>query len=98
MIRRPPISTLFPYTTLFRSVALPVGPGPGRPAVDGRGHWFSLPTGPPLTAERTSTRPPFGPGIAPLISSSPRSASTLWTVSDRVVVLTAPMQIGRAHV
>src|SRR3712207_7505946 len=75
MIRRPPISTLFPYTTLFRSVDLPVGPGPGRPAVDGRGHWFSLPTGPPLTAERTSTRPPFGPGIAPLISSSPRSRS-----------------------
>ena len=25
MIRRPPISTLFPYTTLFRSIALPVG-------------------------------------------------------------------------
>src|SRR3712207_7560066 len=25
MIRRPPRSTLFPYTTLFRSVALPVG-------------------------------------------------------------------------
>src|SRR5260370_25143722 len=26
MIRRPPRSTLFPYTTLFRSVALPVPP------------------------------------------------------------------------
>src|SRR2546421_1200762 len=25
MIRRPPRSTLFPYTTLFRSVAVPVG-------------------------------------------------------------------------
>src|SRR5688572_31077318 len=27
MIRRPPRSTLFPYTTLFRSAALPEGPG-----------------------------------------------------------------------
>src|SRR6516165_12240584 len=37
MIRRPPRSTLFPYTTLFRSR----GPGPGlrpaRPAAGGRG-------------------------------------------------------------
>src|SRR2546427_6120924 len=29
MIRRPPRSTLFPYTTLFRSVFLPVHPGFG---------------------------------------------------------------------
>src|SRR5256885_12929303 len=27
MIRRPPRSTLFPYTTLFRSAVLPVGAG-----------------------------------------------------------------------
>src|SRR2546430_6997071 len=27
MIRRPPRSTLFPYTTLFRSLALPLGTG-----------------------------------------------------------------------
>src|SRR5688572_32537597 len=25
MLRRPPISTLFPYTTLFRSVEIPMG-------------------------------------------------------------------------
>src|SRR2546430_16064818 len=31
MIRRPPRSTLFPYTTLFRSAHLPEG-GVGRPA------------------------------------------------------------------
>src|SRR5260370_32322116 len=31
MIRRPPRSTLFPYTTLFRSYdRLPLGEGPGR--------------------------------------------------------------------
>src|SRR5437867_10500179 len=29
MIRRPPRSTLFPYTTLFRSLALQQGPGAG---------------------------------------------------------------------
>src|SRR2546430_13623705 len=29
MIRRPPRSTLFPYTTLFRSVLDPGGAGPG---------------------------------------------------------------------
>src|SRR5437867_4978060 len=35
MIRRPPRSTLFPYTTLFRSPLLPV---PGAPACGGSGH------------------------------------------------------------
>src|SRR5256885_11641110 len=30
MIRRPPRSTLFPYTTLFRSGRPAAGPGPGR--------------------------------------------------------------------
>src|SRR3712207_7032780 len=30
MIRRPPRSTLFPYTTLFRSLRRPGGRGPGR--------------------------------------------------------------------
>src|SRR3712207_8085034 len=31
MIRRPPRSTLFPYTTLFRSVRGSAGPGRSRP-------------------------------------------------------------------
>src|SRR5438309_9344469 len=42
MIRRPPTSTLFPYTTLFRSQAVPLGEPPrqrsgcgGRPGTDG---------------------------------------------------------------
>src|SRR2546426_1196081 len=34
MIRRPPRSTLFPYTTLFRSIALLVVD----PVISGRGH------------------------------------------------------------
>src|SRR5437588_4656487 len=38
MIRRPPRSTLFPYTTLFRSPGRPRGSGRGaRPARPGRG-------------------------------------------------------------
>src|SRR5690348_17383309 len=32
MIRPPPRSTLFPYTTLFRSVPVAHGPQPGRPS------------------------------------------------------------------
>src|SRR5690242_20925953 len=32
MIRRPPRSTLFPYTTLFRSGAVRAGRGPAQPA------------------------------------------------------------------
>src|ERR1041385_5958724 len=38
MIRRPPRSTLFPYTTLFRSVADPERRGPLIPAVAGGTH------------------------------------------------------------
>src|SRR5258708_24571103 len=34
MIRRPPRSTLFPYTTLFRSVELSQGRHHGHPATD----------------------------------------------------------------
>src|SRR5438105_8376231 len=35
MTRRPPISTLFPYTTLFRSSLRPHRPGQARPAACG---------------------------------------------------------------
>ena len=34
----------------------------------------------PFAAVRTRTRPPLGPGTAPLMSSRPFSASTAWTV------------------
>src|SRR3712207_9015503 len=36
MIRRPPRSTLFPYTTLFRSARPPRPPGPLQPPDPGR--------------------------------------------------------------
>src|SRR5256885_8588904 len=39
MIRRPPRSTLFPYTTLFRSGLYPVAESCGRTAGHRRGRW-----------------------------------------------------------
>src|SRR3989442_6833744 len=50
MIRRPPRSTLFPYTTLFRSAAYPFDTSMG-----GIGGLGSVAT-PPQTADRKSTR------------------------------------------
>src|SRR2546430_10144078 len=43
MIRRPPRSTLFPYTTLFRSVFDGVGPERAPLAVDGGGRAAASP-------------------------------------------------------
>src|SRR2546427_4715197 len=48
MIRRPPRSTLFPYTTLFRSAALGV--------FDGLTAWFTPAVRPFLMGDRKSTR------------------------------------------
>src|SRR2546422_3086918 len=52
MIRRPPRSTLFPYTTLFRSAGIPLG------LSHWPGHFFSLPhpSGAFLKLDRKSTR------------------------------------------
>src|SRR3989454_4996708 len=51
MIRRPPRSTLFPYTTLFRSRHLAAGGGLGGPAHD-------IPRPPELEGRK---RPPLAP-------------------------------------
>src|SRR2546422_3125410 len=67
MIRRPPRSTLFPYTTLFRSPTAPAGPaGPARrPAGERPDSVKSAPWSPPPllaaqvgepTTDRKSTR------------------------------------------
>src|SRR5450432_2347056 len=45
-----------------------------------------------LAALRTSTRPPLGPGTAPLISSRPRSVSTRYSFSIGVVVRIPPIR------
>src|SRR3712207_7468435 len=44
MIRRPPRSTLFPYTTLFRSVAMPNGTPPSEPGVVEIHTWSGRPS------------------------------------------------------
>src|SRR6266705_4311861 len=49
MIRRPPRSTLFPYTTLFRSVV-----AAGRCNHAGRGDWQGLTSGNTRSEEHTS--------------------------------------------
>src|SRR3712207_8424966 len=58
MIRRPPRSTLFPYTTLFRSTSPPVPYHPERPDISSRSvaliEGSSLPSG--AIADRKSTR------------------------------------------
>src|SRR2546425_11650032 len=43
MIRRPPRSTLFPYTTLFRSLDQGRGPGEGRDPGESRRRMIALP-------------------------------------------------------
>src|SRR5437868_10622311 len=48
MIRRPPRSTLFPYTTLFRSLGQLAGPARDRPRAEGRRR--------PHAEDRKSTR------------------------------------------
>src|SRR3712207_7383641 len=57
MIRRPPRSTLFPYTTLFRSSRNPTSPKP-------RGSASCAPAGRPQPSSRTLSR---------TVPSSPRS-------------------------
>src|SRR5439155_6852722 len=63
----------------------------GRSCNTDRGHLASPPVS-CLAALRIRTRPPLGPGTAPLISSSPRSASTACTVSRGTVVLALPIR------
>src|SRR2546430_1760211 len=53
MIRRPPRSTLFPYTTLFRSLAVRLGSSPGG---RGRRRLARLAQGPPVTARPAGSR------------------------------------------
>src|SRR5215475_1886391 len=58
MIRRPPRSTLFPYTTLFRSAARCTGGPANRRLVAATGHWAAAARGTSASApgDRKSTR------------------------------------------
>src|ERR1035438_533956 len=55
MIRRPPRSTLFPYTTLFRSIF-------AQPEIEGRRHFFHLACAPPSHNSSGDCRVMQGPG------------------------------------
>src|SRR3712207_8772674 len=63
MIRRPPRSTLFPYTTLFRSAAgvreraYEPGEGPFRPAARAEGPWGRRLPGPAARRRRAVRLP-----------------------------------------
>src|SRR3712207_9453636 len=65
MIRRPPRSTLFPYTTLFRSAALGLRPSEHPPAMGG--HHYEQP--------RTPEEPPTHDVSSPVLPDvNPREA------------------------
>src|SRR2546430_3881423 len=61
MIRRPPRSTLFPYTTLFRSVVRSPPPAAERTTWrPSRQYTSAAPEGPMSSASRVFTRPGIG--------------------------------------
>src|SRR2546429_7208928 len=69
MIRRPPRSTLFPYTTLFRSKSIAAGVrryrdqcDSGSDGGDRRSRRCSLPALPPHYSDRTTGKVPVGGG------------------------------------
>src|SRR2546430_17386650 len=84
MIRRPPRSTLFPYTTLFRSLAQA---GPTTPAVRpaeqasviagarvaAGGVLAALAAVPPPDPARAQERPPREQGLAALAAATPHA-------------------------
>src|SRR3712207_6952283 len=73
MIRRPPRSTLFPYTTLFRSRVGARAPRAGRPAGPPRGRIIRPPQGGGLGLHRT----PVGRGGRRLVTRSEEHTSEL---------------------
>src|SRR2546426_1118788 len=82
MIRRPPRSTLFPYTTLFRSVVVDPGVGTSRRALAAQaaGHYFVAPDNgvlSPLPADARFFELPVPPGAAPDRKSTRLNSSHL---------------------
>src|SRR3712207_7166540 len=68
MIRRPPRSTLFPYTTLFRSLLPDAGLGDPHDAVAPLGRFPCAPVG----ESRLDLLQPFGVVLEILVDVSPR--------------------------
>src|SRR5215211_9512132 len=82
MIRRPPRSTLFPYTTLFRSQGPPGPPRGRRPRTPGS--WWPRPWPPPAAG---APRGPCSPAPGPRRRASASVASSSGTPLLRVVVV-----------
>src|SRR3712207_7715261 len=101
MIRRPPRSTLFPYTTLFRSGTgggsggrLAAG-GPADGSRRGRRHPGAVVGGPTPLGRRTGRR---AAALRRPLRSGPRRGHGPRGARDRGRARAAPVEIGRAHV
>src|SRR3989449_7673962 len=100
MIRRPPRSTLFPYTTLFRSLGRDEVDGPTRErgaalvqlaSVDGRAHVARDPAGSYIAVGDF----PFGAGLLlPQPDATPQKAAAVTEELRRIV---AGMRLARLH-
>src|SRR2546426_11483854 len=92
MIRRPPRSTLFPYTTLFRSHAGRTRTGAARARRDPRGAHRARGRGPSRPRGRQVTASPV---VGP-VGTSPRIAGVSGTVGDgEYVAPSAPDAVER---
>src|SRR2546425_8505104 len=83
MIRRPPRSTLFPYTTLFRSLR---APGPRRPLLGDRRHQRALRPGgrrPARSEEHTSELQSLAYLVCRLLLEKKKKKQTLTTEERR---------------
>src|SRR3712207_8801132 len=85
MIRRPPRSTLFPYTTLFRSA-----PAAGVPLLELDGVSFAYPDGTPVLHELSLTVP-AGARVA-LVGPSGAGKSTVLALIERSEEHTSELQ------
>src|SRR3712207_7325145 len=78
MIRRPPRSTLFPYTTLFRSIKAAAFDAAGnRSTITQRNYTINTTTPPPAGGTRTVTLTPVADTVARQQSRSEEHTSEL---------------------
>src|SRR5256885_11872831 len=99
MIRRPPRSTLFPYTTLFRSQGMAQRPRPASPGSHARGgrqqrHFY------PFRQDRKSTRLNSSHLVisyAVFCLKKKKNLNVLFTPSSTVLQLPITRSRGRKH-
>src|SRR3712207_8407556 len=84
MIRRPPRSTLFPYTTLFRSCSPPI---PCAATLHKPSRWYSARSRDPPPTSAPSVAAPQPPGLQPRDRKSTRLNSSHANISYAVFCL-----------